>query len=178
MFDCCITLQRQSGNLLFTDMDVIFRICETMKCEHLLDDISVALGILVRSIPSGIFFEKTCDRLCARLQRQRSDSLDVTRRKDPFSFAYPLKSSEQLIPLKLDDYLSEPQQQQQQPPPLLPQPHPTYGGLNPPPSLRRYPPHDWFHEDPPTSILLFLLRRTLNPQQSQQPHQPYNKRRK
>jgi len=149
------TVLRQSGNLLFADVDAIFRVCETMKAVHLLDDISVTLGSLIRSIPSAIFSKRRCDPLRARLQRQRSDSLmpadslDFTRRKGPLSFASPLKCSEHLIPLNPDDYLSEPQQQQQQPPPLPQQPHPTHGGLNPPPSLRRYPPHHWSHEDLP-----------------------------
>ena len=152
------TVFRQSGNLLFADMDVIFRVCETMKCEHLLDDVSLTLGTLVRSIPSVVFLKRRCDRLRAGLQRQRSDSLmpadslAFTRRKDLLSFASPLISfKEQLIPLDPDDCLSEPQQQQQQqqPPPLLLQPHPTHGRLNPLPSLRRYPPHHWSHEEPP-----------------------------
>lgn len=82
-----------------------------------------------------------------------ADPLDLTRRKDLLSFASPLKSSEQLIPLNPDDYLSEPQQQQPQqqqpPPPPLPQPHPTYGSLNPLPSLGRSPPHHRSPEDPP-----------------------------
>jgi len=115
-------------------MDVIIRICETMKCDHLLDDISATLLALSRSIPSVIYLKRRCDRLRAGLQKlQRSDSLDSFMPADSLDFtrrkrlsSYQL-SPDQLVPLNPDDYLittPQPQQQQQQPPPpqQLPQP--------------------------------------------------------
>lgn len=93
-------------------MDVIFRICEKMKCDHLLEDISATLLALSRSIPSVIFLKRRCDRLRAGLQKlQRSDSfdsfmpadsLDFTRRKRLSSYQL---NPDQLVPLNPDDYL-------------------------------------------------------------------------
>ena len=143
------TVFTRSGYLLFAEMDVIFRLCETMRCDNLLDDISGTLVALARSIPSVIFLKRRCDRLREGLQSLRSnsfmlaDALDFTRR-DPSSFACHLKSSEQLAPLTPDDYLAG-----SQPSPFrLPQPYPDRPYGWPSPILGRYGGYPWPQEVP------------------------------